>query len=118
MIAAAGNRVENLHRAAIGGFSLDASLPVGHWRFLDAVSYTHLQNLNQEASAGRIDPLIGREEEIDRVIQVLCRRRKNNPLLVGEAGVGKTAIAEGLAWRITVSYTHLDVYKRQVVYRA
>lgn len=58
-------------------------------------------NLNNEAVSGKIDPLIGREEEIDRVIQVLCRRRKNNPLLVGEAGVGKTAIAEGLAWRIT-----------------
>lgn len=61
----------------------------------------YTQNLNREAVAGRIDPLIGRESEIDRVIQVLCRRRKNNPLLVGEAGVGKTAIAEGLAWRIT-----------------
>jgi len=59
------------------------------------------QNLNQAARDGRIDPLIGREAEVERVIQVLCRRRKNNPLLVGEAGVGKTAIAEGLAWRIT-----------------
>jgi ATP-dependent Clp protease ATP-binding subunit ClpA len=59
------------------------------------------QNLNQQARDGKIDPLIGREAEIERVIQVLCRRRKNNPLLVGEAGVGKTAIAEGLAWRIT-----------------
>ncbi len=59
------------------------------------------QNLNQSAREGRIDPLIGREHEVERVIQVLCRRRKNNPLLVGEAGVGKTAIAEGLAWRIT-----------------
>ncbi len=58
------------------------------------------QNLNQLARDGRIDPLIGREAEVERVIQVLCRRRKNNPLLVGEAGVGKTAIAEGLAWRI------------------
>ncbi|QNM97274.1 ATP-dependent Clp protease ATP-binding subunit ClpA [Chitinimonas koreensis] len=58
------------------------------------------QNLNVAASQGRIDPLIGRESEIERVIQVLCRRRKNNPLLVGEAGVGKTAIAEGLAKRI------------------
>jgi len=58
------------------------------------------QNLNKAAADGRIDPLIGREEEVDRVIQILCRRRKNNPLLVGEAGVGKTAIAEGLAWRI------------------
>jgi ATP-dependent Clp protease ATP-binding subunit ClpA len=58
-------------------------------------------NLNQLAREGKIDPLIGRELEVERVIQVLCRRRKNNPLLVGEAGVGKTAIAEGLAWRIT-----------------
>ncbi len=61
-------------------------------------SYT--LNLNQEVASGRIDPLIGRESEIERVIQTLCRRRKNNPLLVGEAGVGKTAIAEGLACRI------------------
>ena len=59
------------------------------------------QNLNQLARDGKIDPLIGRELEVERVIQILCRRRKNNPLLVGEAGVGKTAIAEGLAWRIT-----------------
>lgn len=57
-------------------------------------------NLNQLAKQGRIDPLIGREAEIERAIQTLCRRRKNNPLLVGEAGVGKTAIAEGLAYRI------------------
>ncbi|KAB7590698.1 AAA family ATPase, partial [Verminephrobacter sp. Larva24] len=59
------------------------------------------QNLNQAAKEGRIDPLIGRHYEVERTIQILCRRRKNNPLLVGEAGVGKTAIAEGLAWRIT-----------------
>src|SRR5215212_1638636 len=57
-------------------------------------------NLNGMARNGKIDPLIGREHELERVIQVLCRRRKNNPLLVGEAGVGKTAIAEGLARRI------------------
>ena len=59
------------------------------------------QNLNKLAAEGKIDPLIGREAEVERVIQTLCRRRKNNPLLVGEAGVGKTAIAEGLAWRVT-----------------
>ena len=59
------------------------------------------QNLNKLAAEGKIDPLIGRESEVERVIQTLCRRRKNNPLLVGEAGVGKTAIAEGLAWRVT-----------------
>ena len=58
-------------------------------------------NLNQAAREGKIDPLIGRDYEVERTIQILCRRRKNNPLLVGEAGVGKTAIAEGLAWRIT-----------------
>jgi ATP-dependent Clp protease ATP-binding subunit ClpA len=57
-------------------------------------------NLNSLALAGKIDPLIGRERELERVVQTLCRRRKNNPLLVGEAGVGKTAIAEGLARRI------------------
>ncbi|MBN8478035.1 MAG: ATP-dependent Clp protease ATP-binding subunit ClpA [Burkholderiales bacterium] len=57
-------------------------------------------SLNQLAKAGKLDPLIGREHELERVVQVLCRRRKNNPLLVGEAGVGKTAIAEGLARRI------------------
>ena len=61
-------------------------------------SYT--QNLNDQVAAGKIDPVIGREKELERVIQTLCRRRKNNPLLVGEAGVGKTAIAEGLARRI------------------
>ena len=61
-------------------------------------SYT--MNLNALAISGKIDPLIGRERELERVIQTLCRRRKNNPLLVGEAGVGKTAIAEGLARRI------------------
>jgi len=61
---------------------------------------TYTTNLNAQALAGKIDPLIGREHELERVIQTLCRRRKNNPLLVGEAGVGKTAIAEGLARRI------------------
>jgi len=57
-------------------------------------------NLNAQAASGKIDPLIGRDHELERVIQILCRRRKNNPLLVGEAGVGKTAIAEGLARRV------------------
>ena len=61
---------------------------------------TYTINLNKMVLAGKIDPLIGRDAEIERVIQTLCRRRKNNPLLVGEAGVGKTAIAEGLAKRI------------------
>lgn len=57
-------------------------------------------NLNERVEAGEIDPLIGRDKEVERCVQILCRRRKNNPLLVGEAGVGKTAIAEGLAYRI------------------
>ncbi|MBB1330032.1 ATP-dependent Clp protease ATP-binding subunit ClpA [Pseudoalteromonas sp. SR43-7] len=57
-------------------------------------------NLNAQAREGNIDPLIGRDNEVERTVQVLCRRKKNNPLLVGEAGVGKTAIAEGLAYRI------------------
>jgi ATP-dependent Clp protease ATP-binding subunit ClpA len=72
-------------------------------------------NLNEEARQGRIDPLIGRELEIERTIQTLCRRRKNNPLLVGEAGVGKTAIAEGLAKRI-VEEDVPDVLKNSVIY--
>ncbi len=75
----------------------------------------YAQNLNVSAKEGRIDPLIGREHEVERVIQVLCRRRKNNPLLVGEAGVGKTAIAEGLAWRITQSEVP-EILKESVVY--
>ncbi|MDO4641533.1 MAG: ATP-dependent Clp protease ATP-binding subunit ClpA [Neisseria sp.] len=61
-------------------------------------SYT--VNLNAEVLAGRVDPLIGRKQEMERLVQVLCRRRKNNPILVGEAGVGKTALAEGLAYQI------------------
>jgi len=73
------------------------------------------QNLNKSAADGKIDPLIGREEEVDRVIQILCRRRKNNPLLVGEAGVGKTAIAEGLAWRI-VQEDVPEILQNAVVY--
>jgi ATP-dependent Clp protease ATP-binding subunit ClpA len=60
----------------------------------------YAENLNAKAVDGRIDPLIGRELEVERTVQIICRRRKNNPLLVGEAGVGKTAIAEGLARRI------------------
>ena len=73
------------------------------------------QNLNKLAAEGKIDPLIGRESEVERVIQTLCRRRKNNPLLVGEAGVGKTAIAEGLAWRVTQGDVP-EVLQNAVVY--
>jgi ATP-dependent Clp protease ATP-binding subunit ClpA len=76
---------------------------------------TYTQNLNAQALAGKIDPLIGRDRELERVVQTLCRRRKNNPLLVGEAGVGKTAIAEGLARRI-VEGAVPDLLRRAQVY--
>ncbi|MDB5903261.1 MAG: ATP-dependent Clp protease, ATP-binding subunit clpA [Betaproteobacteria bacterium] len=72
-------------------------------------------NLNALALSGKIDPLIGRDKELERVVQTLCRRRKNNPLLVGEAGVGKTAIAEGLARRI-VEGSVPDILKKSNVY--
>ena len=75
----------------------------------------YTQNLNKAAAEGKIDPLIGRENELERVIQTLCRRRKNNPLLVGEAGVGKTAIAEGLAKRIVEGEVP-EILKDSVVY--
>ncbi|HET7314723.1 ATP-dependent Clp protease ATP-binding subunit ClpA [Salinisphaera sp.] len=72
-------------------------------------------NLNRRAAEGDVDPLIGREHEIERVIQTLCRRRKNNPLLVGEAGVGKTAIAEGLA-NMIVEGRVPDILSKSVIY--
>ncbi|NKB31752.1 MAG: ATP-dependent Clp protease ATP-binding subunit ClpA [Pseudomonadales bacterium] len=72
-------------------------------------------NLNAEAEAGRIDPLIGREDEVTRVVQVLSRRRKNNPLLVGESGVGKTAVAEGLA-KLIIENDVPEVLKESVIY--
>jgi ATP-dependent Clp protease ATP-binding subunit ClpA len=75
----------------------------------------YAKNLNADAEEGRIDPLIGRNPEIERTIQILCRRRKNNPLLVGEAGVGKTAIAEGLARRI-VEEEVPEVLRGSVIY--
>lgn len=80
------------------GVSFDEEMMGGEVQESPLESYC--VNLNKRAQAGKIDPLIGRDEELQRSIQVLCRRRKNNPLLVGEAGVGKTAIAEGLARRI------------------
>jgi ATP-dependent Clp protease ATP-binding subunit ClpA len=72
-------------------------------------------NLNEEVKKGKIDPIVGREEEIERVAQILSRRRKNNPLLVGEAGVGKTAIAEGLAFRIEQKDVP-DLLQNSIVY--
>ena len=75
----------------------------------------YTSNLNELARQGKIDPLIGRSEEIERAVQILCRRRKNNPLLVGEPGVGKTAIAEGLAWLIIENKVP-DAISNSVVY--
>lgn len=72
-------------------------------------------NLNARAQLGLIDPLVGREDEVERTIQILCRRRKNNPLLVGEAGVGKTAIAEGLA-RLIVEKKVPNVLEESIIY--
>ncbi len=80
-----------------------------------ASELSFLINLNDLVIDGKIDPLIGREKEVQRCIQILCRRRKNNPLLVGEAGVGKTAIAEGLAYRI-INKTVPDVIENDVIY--
>ena len=72
-------------------------------------------NLNQQAALGRIDPLVGRDSEVERVVQILSRRRKNNPLLVGEAGVGKTAIAEGLA-KLIIEEKVPDIISDSIVY--
>jgi ATP-dependent Clp protease ATP-binding subunit ClpA len=72
-------------------------------------------NLNERARQGKIDPLIGREHEVERTVQILCRRRKNNPLFVGEAGVGKTAIAEGLAKKIIEGQVP-DILKKATIY--
>jgi len=81
----------------------------------DSALKSYTLDLNAQALAGKIDPLIGRDLELERVIQTLCRRRKNNPLLVGEAGVGKTAIAEGLARRIVEDHVP-DILKTARVY--
>lgn len=99
------NNQESVDEESIASGESSASSP------LDSYS----TNLNEEALQGRIDPLVGRDDEVERVAQVLVRRRKNNPLLVGESGVGKTAIAEGLAKRI-VDGDVPDVLLDSVVY--
>ena len=82
-----------------GGGAAPAEIPADDGQSATPLE-TYATNLNEQARAGKIDPLIGRMHELERTVQILCRRRKNNPLLVGEAGVGKTAIAEGLAKKI------------------
>ena len=72
-------------------------------------------NLNEQAESGKIDPLIGRIKEVNRVVQILSRRRKNNPLLVGDSGVGKTAVAEGLA-RLIVRVIPGDSFKKYNIF--
>ncbi|EPO3043985.1 ATP-dependent Clp protease ATP-binding subunit ClpA [Vibrio cholerae] len=108
-ITKASNHSEDSSSDSFG--SSDTSEEVGADERLESFA----TNLNQLAKQGQIDPLIGRDKELERTIQVLCRRRKNNPLLVGEAGVGKTAIAEGLAWRI-VEGNVPEVIQRSVIY--
>ncbi|WP_456267805.1 ATP-dependent Clp protease ATP-binding subunit ClpA [Kushneria sp. AK178] len=106
-----GHNQQNQHNS--GGESEDSEEASG-----DASSHPltgYATNLNEQARIGRIDPLVGRDHELERVVQILARRRKNNPLLVGEAGVGKTAIAEGLAKRI-VEEDVPDVISDAVVY--
>ncbi len=76
---------------------------------------SYATNLNQQAKIGKIDPLVGRDDEIQRTVQILCRRRKNNPLFVGEAGVGKTAIVEGLA-KLVVEGNVPDAIKNSTIY--
>ncbi len=106
------NKADNDSHAAEG--EADEAVE-GHGEKNAGPLLTYAQDLNEQARQGRIDPLIGREHELERVAQILVRRRKNNPLLVGEAGVGKTAIAEGLARRI-VDGDVPDILLDSVVY--
>ena len=71
-------------------------------------------NLNERAESGKLDPIIGRDEEIRRILHILSRRKKNNPILIGEAGVGKTAIVEGIAWRIVKKDVPENLLTKQI----
>jgi ATP-dependent Clp protease ATP-binding subunit ClpA len=108
------SKIQHLGGATHLEHSVDMSMG-GESGFQESLLERYTVNLNEQALLGKIDPLIGRQDEIDRTVQVLCRRRKNNPLFVGEAGVGKTAIAEGLAARI-VSKKVPDPMLNAVVY--
>ncbi len=96
----AGHKTFHSSTSGLGNLSSMKNEEVEGAESVDSILEQYTVNLNQEVQSGRIDPLIGRDTEVLRMIQTLCRRRKNNPLLVGEAGVGKTALAEGLAYRI------------------
>lgn len=106
------SRIENQPDEGVSDNSADASANGGEGQSALA---QYAVNLNKQAALGRIDPLVGRAQEVERVIQILSRRRKNNPLLVGEAGVGKTAIAEGLA-KMIIEDQVPDVIADSVVY--
>ncbi|NVD73984.1 ATP-dependent Clp protease ATP-binding subunit ClpA [Duganella sp. BJB1802] len=110
-----GVRKDQQSDAAKASEGVEEGAPGGEGQTKESPLDQFTQNLNKAAAEGKIDPLIGREDEVDRVIQILCRRRKNNPLLVGEAGVGKTAIAEGLAYRITQNDVP-EILQNAVVY--
>ena len=88
--------VEKVIKEMRGGHKVDTPNPENNYEVLEKYG----RDLVKDVKDGKIDPVIGRDEEIRRVIQILSRKTKNNPILIGEPGVGKTAIVEGLAWRI------------------
>lgn len=105
----------NAQYGVSGAVESEGELEGGHGGREDSALEKFAMNLNMQAKDGRIDPLIGRGSEVQRTVQILCRRRKNNPLYVGEAGVGKTAIAEGLA-RLIVEENVPEVLRESTIY--